>query len=62
MGIERREIVEEDLVAGLLGRLEVDGVHLDEGEIALAFLGGRIWPEMVSPVRKSKRRIWEGET
>ena len=25
-------------------------------------LGGRIWPLMVSPVRRLKRRIWEGET
>ena len=39
VGIERREVVEEDLVARFLGRLEVDGVNLDESEIALAFLG-----------------------
>ena len=39
VGIERREVVEEDLVAGFLGRLEVDGVDLDEREVALAFLG-----------------------
>ncbi len=39
IGIERREVVEEDLVARFLGRLEVDGVHLDQREIALAFLG-----------------------
>src|SRR5204863_9926732 len=25
-------------------------------------LGGRIWPEVVSPVRRSKRRICDGET
>ena len=37
--IERRQVVEEDLVAGFLGRLEVDGVHLDQREVALAFLG-----------------------
>ena len=39
VGIERRQVVEEDLVAGFLGRLEVDGVDLDEREVALAFLG-----------------------
>src|ERR1019366_7176118 len=38
IGIERRQVVEEDLVAGFLGRLEVDGIPLDEGEVALAFL------------------------
>ena len=39
VGIERRQVVEEDLVARFLGRLEVDGVDLDEREVALAFLG-----------------------
>ena len=39
VGIERRQVVEEDLVARFLGRLEVDGVHLDQREVALAFLG-----------------------
>ena len=37
--IERRQVVEEDLVAGFLGRLVVDRVDLDQGEIALALLG-----------------------
>ena len=37
-GIERREVLEEDLVAGLVGRLEVDGLDLDEREVALALL------------------------
>ena len=37
--IKRREIVEEDLVAGFLRRLEVDGVDFDQGEVALAFFG-----------------------
>ena len=36
--IKRREIVEENLVAGFLRRLEVDGVDFDQREIALAFL------------------------
>src|SRR4030095_16328350 len=35
--IQRGEIVEEDLLAGLVGRLEVDRLNLDQGEIALAF-------------------------
>ena len=39
VGIQRRQVVEEDLVAGFLRRLEVDGVHFDEREVALAFLG-----------------------
>ena len=37
--IERRQVVEEDLVAGFLGRLEVDRVDLDQREVPLAFLG-----------------------
>ena len=39
VGIERRQIVEVDLVALLLGVFEVDGVDLEQGEIALALLG-----------------------
>jgi len=39
VGVEGRQVVEEDLVAGFLGRLEIDGVHLDEREVPLAFLG-----------------------
>src|SRR5208337_4587206 len=37
--IERREVVKENLVARLLGRLEVDGFDLDEREILLALMG-----------------------
>ena len=36
--VERRQVVEEDLLAGALGRLEVDRLDLDQGEVALAFL------------------------
>ena len=36
--VERREIVEVDLVARFLGILKVDGVDLEQREIALAFL------------------------
>ncbi len=36
--IERREVFEEQLVARLVGRLEVDGFDLDQREVALAFL------------------------
>ena len=39
VGIQRRQVVEEDLVAGFLGRLEVDGIDFDQREVALAFLG-----------------------
>ena len=38
LGIERGEVVEEDLVARLFGRLEVDGLDLDQGEVLLAFV------------------------
>ena len=38
-GVERGQVVEEDLVAGHLRRLEVDGLDLDEREVALALLG-----------------------
>ena len=37
--IERRQIVEIDLVARLLWVLEVERVDLEQGEVALAFLG-----------------------
>jgi hypothetical protein len=39
LGIERGEVVEEDLVSGLFGRLEVDGLDLDEREVLLALVG-----------------------
>ena len=38
IGIERGEVVEVDLVAGLFGVFEVDGVDLEKGEIAFALL------------------------
>jgi len=37
--IERRQIVEMDLVLDLLGVLEIDRGHFQQGEIAFAFLG-----------------------
>ena len=37
--IERREVVEVDLVARLLRLLEIDGVDLEQREVALAVLG-----------------------
>src|SRR5919107_189110 len=37
--VERRQVVEEDLVARVAGGLEVDGLDLDEREVALALLG-----------------------
>src|SRR5213076_1668904 len=40
VGIERRQVVEEDLLARLLRLLEVDGLDLEQREVALAFLGG----------------------
>src|SRR6202012_3674642 len=36
--IERRQVVEEDLVAGFLGRLEIDSVDFNQREVTLAFL------------------------
>ena len=39
MRVERRQVVEEDLVARFFGRLEVDRVDLDEREVALALFG-----------------------
>jgi len=36
--VERRQVVEENLVASLFRRLEVDGLDLDEGEVFLAFV------------------------
>src|SRR5712691_2733087 len=37
--IERGQVVEEDLLAGLLGLLEVDRLDLEQREVALALLG-----------------------
>jgi len=39
VGVQRGEVVKEDLVPGLLGPLEVDRVDLQEGEVLLPFLG-----------------------
>ena len=39
VGIERRQIVEIDLVARFLGVLEVERVDLEQSEVTLAFLG-----------------------
>src|SRR6266536_6619969 len=39
IGIEWRQVVKEDLFAGLLRRLEVNRFDLNEREIALAFFG-----------------------
>ena len=39
IGIERGEVVEEDLLARLIGGLEVDGLDLEQGEVALGVLG-----------------------
>ena len=36
--VERRQVLEEDLLARPLGRLEVDRLDLDQREVALAFL------------------------
>ena len=36
--VERRQVLEEDLLARPLRRLEVDGLHLDEREVSLAIL------------------------
>ena len=36
--IERRQVLEEQLLARLIGRLEVDRLDLDQREVALAFL------------------------
>jgi hypothetical protein len=60
--VERRQVVEEDLVARSLGRFEVDGLDLDEREVALALLRRANLAGDVSPVRRSNLRICEGET
>jgi hypothetical protein len=62
LGVERRQVLEEDLLARLLRRLEVDRLDLDEREVASPSFGGRICPDTVSPVCRSNFRIWDGET
>ena len=39
IGEQRREVVEIDLVLGFLGVFEIEGVDLEESEVALALLG-----------------------
>ena len=39
LGVERREVIEEDAFLAAGGGLEVDRLHLDQGEVTLAFLG-----------------------
>src|SRR5690348_11954734 len=36
--IQRRQVVEEDFVAGFVGRLKVNGLDLYQGEVFLAFM------------------------
>ena len=38
VGIKRRQVVEEDLIASYIRMLEVDGFHLDQSEISLSVL------------------------
>src|SRR5690606_22479446 len=40
VGEQWRVVLEEDLVAGVFRRVEVDVIDLEQGEVALAFLGG----------------------
>ena len=40
IGIEGRQVVEEDLVPGHRRVFEIDRLHLEQGEIALPLLGG----------------------
>ena len=59
--IERRQIVEMDLVADLFGILEIDRIDLEQSEIAFAFLRATDRAgSTVSPVFSEKRRIWRG--
>jgi len=61
-GEQRRQVLEQYFVLGVLGASKLIFVDLEQGEIPLAFLGWRILPDTVSPVRRLKRRIWLGET
>ena len=38
VGVQRRKVVEEDLVAGLIRVFEVDGFDLDQGKVAFSIL------------------------
>jgi len=60
--VQRREVLEQDLVLRGLGRVGVDLVDLDQREVALAVFGVRISPSIESPVCRLKRRICEGLT
>ena len=45
LGIEGRQVVEEDLVPGVLGRLQIDRVDLEQREVPLALLRRADLPE-----------------
>ena len=59
--IQWGQVVKEDFLTRNFRVLMVDALHFKKGKIALRILGRPIWPEMVSPVLRLKRRIWEGE-
>jgi len=61
VGVTRPQVVEGDPVLGLLRLLEVDLLHLEQCEVALPSLGPHL-SMTVSPVRRSNRLIWLGET
>jgi hypothetical protein len=61
LGEQRRQVLEHHLVLVLLGRAAVDLVELGQGKVALAILGVRTSPSIMSPVCRLKRRTWLGE-
>ena len=58
--IERREVLEEQLLARPIGSLEVDGFDLDQREVAFAFLRGAGSDR--TPCRRSAGRTCESAT
>ncbi len=60
-GLKRREVIEVNLVTRLIRVLEIDRVDLQKSEYRSPSFGLRIRPSTVSPVRRPKRRICDGE-
>jgi len=52
LGIERGQVVEEDLLACALGLLVVIASTLSSAKYRSPSFGGRIWPDTTSPVRR----------
>ena len=64
LGMKGSKVVEQNLVALVVGRATVDRLHslIAINAVPLPFFGARTRPPTRSPVRRLNRRICDGET